>query len=491
MRLERTYRALPLLLVAVLVACPAEKEPTGPDADSLEITTDALPLAAVGLAYNAGVDAEGGDGEYHWAVESGSLPPGLALSVEDLTDDDVVISGIPEAEGSFAFVLRVESDDEQTRSRAYTLTVLGEPAGIAITTSVLPPALAGAPFDTQLEAAGGDGGGFVWTIESGTLPAGLTLEASGRLHGTPTTSDTAALVFAVESGGEQVSTTLTLQVVANRTTQYDITVAPVVPIPASFVPIVDAAMDRLEAAITGDLTSRQLATNTFGATACGGFGKLVNGTGVDDLIVLVNIAPIDGNGQILGFAGPCLIRSPGGHPIVGILTLDAVDLGFLSATNQIALVTHETSHVIGFGSLWDESPFELIGGTDNDPRFTGTNARAQWQALGGAGDVPVEEDGGAGTAGSHWNEETFGRELMTGFSNTNVFQPMSRMTIASFADLGYTVNLNAADGFSLAPQPPLQGSAAATIAGYDVVLDEIVGALTEDGRMITIREAQR
>ena len=490
MRLERTYSALPLLLVAVLTACPAEKDSTGPDVDPLQITTDELPLGAIGVAYNAGVDAEGGDGEYHWDLESGFLPPGLALSVEDLTDDDVVITGVPEEEGTFEFELRVESDDEQTRTRAFTLTVLGEPAGVAITTSVLPPALAGAPFDTQLEAVGGDGAGFTWTIESGTLPAGLTLDADGRIHGTPSTSDTVALVVAVESGGEQVSTTLTLQVVANRTGSYDITVAPVVPIPAGFVSVVDAAMNRLEAAITGDLSTRQLGTNTFDGTDCGGFGKLLNGTGVDDLIVLVNIAPIDGNGQILGFAGPCLIRSPGGQPIIGILTLDAVDLGFLSQANQIALVTHETAHVIGFGSMWESSAFDLVTASTSDPRFTGTNARAQWQALGGSGDVPVEEDGGAGTARSHWNEETFGAELMTGFANTNTFQPLSRLTIASFADLGYQVNLNAADGFSLAPQPPLQGSAAAAVAGYDIVLDEIVGALTEDGRMITIREAE-
>ena len=32
---------------------------------------------------------------------------------------------------------------------------------------------------------------------------------------------------------------------------------------------------------------------------------------------------------------------------------------------------------------------------------------------------PVEQDGGSGTAGSHWDEETFGNELMTGYVNTD------------------------------------------------------------------------
>ena len=49
--------------------------------------------------------------------------------------------------------------------------------------------------------------------------------------------------------------------------------------------------------------------------------------------------------------------------------------------------------------------------------------------------VPIETDGGPGTAGGHWDDELFEDELMTGFiSDTNY---VSSMTIANLEDIGY------------------------------------------------------
>ena len=50
--------------------------------------------------------------------------------------------------------------------------------------------------------------------------------------------------------------------------------------------------------------------------------------------------------------------------------------------------------------------------------------------------------GGEGTADAHWRESVFGNELMTGFveASTNA---LSRVSVASMADLGYAVNLEA------------------------------------------------
>jgi hypothetical protein len=85
--------------------------------------------------------------------------------------------------------------------------------------------------------------------------------------------------------------------------------------------------------------------------------------------------------------------------------------------------------------------------------FTGENAVEQYHLMGGtAAGIAVEQDGGSGTAGSHWDEQTFGNELMTGYINSgqNYFTEMSA---ASFADLGYQVNTNysawADDGYQL------------------------------------------
>ena len=59
--------------------------------------------------------------------------------------------------------------------------------------------------------------------------------------------------------------------------------------------------------------------------------------------------------------------------------------------------------------------------------------------MGGSGSgVPVELDGGSGTAGSHWDEETFGNELMTGYINAGE-NYISGMSAAAFKDMGYVV----------------------------------------------------
>ena len=49
--------------------------------------------------------------------------------------------------------------------------------------------------------------------------------------------------------------------------------------------------------------------------------------------------------------------------------------------------------------------------------------------------MPVEQDGRAGTRDSHWDEETFTNEIMTGYINSN--NVFSDLTVASLEDLGY------------------------------------------------------
>ena len=58
--------------------------------------------------------------------------------------------------------------------------------------------------------------------------------------------------------------------------------------------------------------------------------------------------------------------------------------------------------------------------------------------------------GGTGTADAHWRESVFGNELMTGFVDAGT-NPLSRVSVASMADLGYAVNLAGADPYTLAP----------------------------------------
>ena len=86
------------------------------------------------------------------------------------------------------------------------------------------------------------------------------------------------------------------------------------------------------------------------------------------------------------------------------------------------VILHEMGHVLGFGTIWSDLSLladpSLSGGTD--PHFTGAQAIAAFNAIGGAtyiasAKVPVEDMGGEGTADAHWRESVFGNELMTGF----------------------------------------------------------------------------
>ena len=72
-------------------------------------------------------------------------------------------------------------------------------------------------------------------------------------------------------------------------------------------------------------------------------------------------------------------------------------------------------------------------------------------------EVPVENTGGVGTADSHWRETLFRNELMSGFI-AGASNPISRVTVGSLQDLGYLVNLDAAEPYTL---PNLQALAEA------------------------------
>jgi hypothetical protein len=78
-------------------------------------------------------------------------------------------------------------------STTFTLNV----AGILVSTSVLPQARVGSVYSSTLAAAGGVTP-YHWSIASGSLPAGLALNAStGTISGTPTTAQSASFTVKV------------------------------------------------------------------------------------------------------------------------------------------------------------------------------------------------------------------------------------------------------------------------------------------------------
>lgn len=186
-----------------------------------------------------------------------------------------------------------------------------------------------------------------------------------------------------------------------------------------------------ERAIVGDLPAVTLA-----------------GRYVDDLLIFAKGVAMDGRGGVLGQAGPNYIRLSNNLPITGVMEFDTHDLEDMHEDGSLVdVIVHEMGHVLGIGTLWDE----LVRGMNtNDPVFIGANAMREYGLIIGAEPtpVPVENTGGPGTRGGHWRESVFDSELMTGWLDRGR-NPLSRITLAALADLGYDVDMSAADEYRL------------------------------------------
>jgi hypothetical protein len=210
-----------------------------------------------------------------------------------------------------------------------------------------------------------------------------------------------------------------------------------------------AAATRWMGIITAHLTSVPL---SLPAGACTALQPTLSET-VRDVVIFVEVAPIDGPGGVLGSGVPCVSRSESGLTVVGTMQFDTADLPTAIANGQLVpIITHEMAHVLGFGTDWSTRNLLTDLGND-DLRFTGAETAAIWPpfatALAFAGTTPpVENLFGTGTAGSHWRKSVFDAELMTGFIEApGVPMPLSKVTIASMKDLGYAVDYSQADLF--------------------------------------------
>jgi hypothetical protein len=210
-----------------------------------------------------------------------------------------------------------------------------------------------------------------------------------------------------------------------------------------------AAADRWTTVIVGDLPSVR-----------------VDGEVIDDVLILAQGTAIDGVGRILGQAGPTALRPASAGrsaylPAKGIMSFDTADLKDMGTNGTLNdVIAHEMGHVLGMGTIWDYKGLLKGAGTVN-PTFNGTMAKREYRTLRGVGGalrrVPVENSGGPGTADSHWRETIFRNELMSGFID-GARNPLSRVTAASLQDMGYVVDIDAAEPYDL---PDLVGLAEA------------------------------
>ncbi len=163
---------------------------------------------------------------------------------------------------------------------------------------------------------------------------------------------------------------------------------------------------------------------------------------------------IDGVGGVLGRAGPTTVlidRNVGfAYATSGLMEFDSADLASLESKGVLFdVLFHELAHAIGYGTLWNTGSLGgVFSGTQNvynkdSGQYTGAYGLAAYRyefdptAL----YVPVELDGGEGTANGHWDESWLGGsgEIMTGYLGSSSF--LSMTTVASFADIGYLTSV--------------------------------------------------
>ncbi|MCU0440152.1 MAG: putative Ig domain-containing protein [Raineya sp.] len=158
---------------------------------SLSPATGSLPDGTVGSTYSQTITQTGLTGTPTWSVSSGSLPAGLSLNAS--TGE---ISGTPSVSGTSNFTIQATSG-ACSNTQAYSIKVCPV---ITITPNTLPMARETLAYSQMLTQTGLTGV-VTWSITSGSLPIGLSLNAStGMISGTPTTLQTANFTVQATDG---------------------------------------------------------------------------------------------------------------------------------------------------------------------------------------------------------------------------------------------------------------------------------------------------
>jgi hypothetical protein len=150
---------------------------------TLQVSTDILPDGETGIYYSQPLAASGGTAPYTWSITKGALPAGLTLN-----SSNGLINGIPATTGTFSFTAMV-TDSTGDTDNSKNLTIKINPAP-AITTSSLPNGNKDRNYSRTLAASGGIQP-YTWSIVSGALPAGLSLNSTtGTISGKPAVTGT-------------------------------------------------------------------------------------------------------------------------------------------------------------------------------------------------------------------------------------------------------------------------------------------------------------
>jgi len=161
----------------------------------LEIVTEMLPAGSVDAPYSESLQAQGGVPPYNWALASGTLPDGLILDGENGE-----IGGIPEysSVGENSFRVRVTDSQSSLGSTEKDLGIYVNIDDLLIISMPPPEGTVSEIYSFTFAASGGVKP-YNWSIQSGELPSGISIDPSiGIISGIPQEEETALFAVQVE-----------------------------------------------------------------------------------------------------------------------------------------------------------------------------------------------------------------------------------------------------------------------------------------------------
>jgi streptogramin lyase len=148
----------------------------------LTVSCNFSAVATVGATYSTSCPTANGVSPFAFSVIKGALPPGLTLDASQGS-----ITGKPSAFGTFNFTIQVVDSSLPVRTASQIVAgFVVQPASLTVITTALPKGSVGLPYSGNSFAGGGTPP-YTWSVSSGALPPGLSLNANaGAVAGTPT-----------------------------------------------------------------------------------------------------------------------------------------------------------------------------------------------------------------------------------------------------------------------------------------------------------------
>lgn len=176
---------------------PSNPAAGSPDTSGVFSIDDSLDGGAATVPYDGYLWTTGGTAPVTWALTGGALPAGLTLD-----PSTGLIDGTPTAAGTSTFTVTATDSSSPAQVATANLSMtIGAAPSVSLGGNALPAGTVGRTYSASAPASGGTAP-YTWSISSGTLPAGLTLDTStGAITGTPTSAGSRTFTASVTDSG--------------------------------------------------------------------------------------------------------------------------------------------------------------------------------------------------------------------------------------------------------------------------------------------------